>query len=236
VTIAGKLIPSSRSFLSPQLQFPMGPRFVQNVAPGSGPTPGVGVGDQGAAVNTRGSGRSARWLDDLDLLGYPLSAGDVMFCADYGASGYHALRCAARIAQVNHRKLRIVRVLRDVDWLLDTRPLDELLAVDTRRNQAVLDDMIALARSISPGIDLGSRLIRGSVYSILVDESATAGLLVLGSGRDDQPGAHCLPVTSVGHWCLHHAACPVLVVGAGGRVEASRSSSPAPDGRPNSSR
>jgi len=176
--------------------------------------------------------RRAGWLGELELLGYPVAAGDILVGADYGASGYQALRYAALIAEARYRPLRIVRVLRDVDWLLDPRPVEELLAVGERRGHAVLDDMIALARSVAPALHVRTQLLRGSVYSVLLDESATAGLLVLGSERDHRrTEERHRPVTTIGQWLQDNACCPVLVVDAGGHVVAEPRSLPIPPGR-----
>ena len=116
--------------------------------------------DDGSRSRRAGWLGEPEWLGELELLGYPVAAGDILFGADYGADAYTALRCAALIAQARNRPLRIVRVLRDVDWLLDPRPVEELLAIGERRSRAVLDDMIALARSIAPALRVHTQLLR----------------------------------------------------------------------------
>jgi hypothetical protein len=168
-------------------------------------------------------------LAAVDKIGCSLSGGDVVFCADYGASAYQALRCAALVAEDRGRRLRIVRVLRDVEWLLDPRPLDELIAVAERRNHAVLDDMIALSRSVAPAVDLRAWVVRGSAYEILLNESVTAGLMVLGAGsaQPDRENA----VSALGQWCLGNAACPVVILDTAGVVVAQRTSSESDIGR-----
>jgi hypothetical protein len=162
-------------------------------------------------------------IGDLEILGYPIAAGDVLLGAEYSPSGYEALWCAALIAWAHHRPLRIVHVLRDVDWLLDPRPIDDLVAAGERRSHALLNDMTACARRIAPGIDLRAHGIRGSLYGVLMDESTTAGLLVLGSGQDrSQAQSQGEIAPSIGQWFLENAHCPVLTVDSAGQDGASR--------------
>ncbi len=156
---------------------------------------------------------TAALLAELDLVRHDLSAGDIVVGAEYGISGYQALRRAAQIAQARRRRLRIVRVVREVDWLLDPRPLEELVAAGEHLGRSVLDDYTSIARSIAPEIDIDTRLARGSLYTHLTRETGTAGLLVLGAGDDHQPAASgeraSRPAAS---WFTQHAWCPVLVV------------------------
>jgi hypothetical protein len=161
---------------------------------------------------------TAALLADLDLLGHDVSTGDIVVGADYGRSGYHALRWAALIAQARRRRLRIERVVREVDWLLDPRPLEDLIAVGERLAHAVLNDYTCIARSIAPGIDIRAGLSRGSLYSLLPREAETVGLLVLGAGNDYRAAtAGQRAVQPVAGWFTRHASCPVLVVDRVGR-------------------
>jgi hypothetical protein len=110
-----------------------------------------------------------------------------------------------------------VRVERDVDWLLDSRPLDELIAAGEHLGHAVLDDKTAMARSIAPDVDIRTRLSRGSLYAVLMTEAETAGLLVLGAGNDYQAAiADERAARPVTEWFEDQAPCPVLIVDRSG--------------------
>ncbi|MFY1671445.1 universal stress protein [Plantactinospora sp. WMMB334] len=78
------------------------------------------------------------------------------------------------------------------------------------------DEEVVLAQSIAgwreryPEVSVIRRLRHGRPGSVLIEESAEAGLLVVGSrGRGGFTG---LLLGSVSHAALHHAACPVAVV------------------------
>jgi hypothetical protein len=61
--------------------------------------------------------------------------------------------------------------------------------------------------------ELSAELVRGIPERVLIDRSAEADLLVLGSGT---PSAAGRPVGPVVRACLHRAQCPVVVVSAPG--------------------
>jgi nucleotide-binding universal stress UspA family protein len=149
--------------------------------------------------------------DAPDLLTLPLGDGDIVFGASYSAHAYEALRCAATIAWARNRRLRVVRVLREVEWLTSERPA-ELLDAERQRALLLVDDLVQLARRIAPLPAVEFRVLTGSLLDALVDDSGAAGLLVLGlpvaAGRPDGSGT----IT----WFLQNAACPVLAVDAAG--------------------
>ena len=71
-----------------------------------------------------------------------------------------------------------------------------------------------LAKSIegldSPNVDVRTRLVEGRPVRALVKESLDADMLVVGSrGRS---GVAAVILGSVSTGCIHHAACPVVVV------------------------
>jgi hypothetical protein len=60
-------------------------------------------------------------------------------------------------------------------------------------------------------------IVEGPAAAVLVERSRRAALLVVGAQAHQRPGR--LVVGSISHYCLSHAACPVVAV-----------PSPAPDG------
>ncbi|TDN91605.1 universal stress protein [Microbacterium sp. BK668] len=83
--------------------------------------------------------------------------------------------------------------------------------------QAAQRDAIATVFGDTPPPRLSARVVPGPAASTLIEESKTAGMLVLGSrGHGGFAG---MMLGSVSSACAHHAHCPVLIVRG-----------PAPDG------
>jgi nucleotide-binding universal stress UspA family protein len=70
------------------------------------------------------------------------------------------------------------------------------------------------ARKALPPRRLSAELANGSPSKVLIDRSAGAELLVLGSAypQDWSAGQALAPMGPVARACLHSAACPVVVV------------------------
>jgi nucleotide-binding universal stress UspA family protein len=90
----------------------------------------------------------------------------------------------------------------------DRRPAGSS-SVPTAPRQSELESL-ALWRKQYPGVDVVEKSIAGEPAKVLIDESAGAELLVVGShGRGGFGG---LLLGSVSHAALHHAHCPVAVL------------------------
>jgi len=82
--------------------------------------------------------------------------------------------------------------------------------------EETLAQEVAFARA--SGLPVGSKVVGGGASKALVDASHHADLLVVGSrGRGGLKGAL---LGSVSTACVHHAACPVVVVPPPDRVDA----------------
>ncbi|HEX5813102.1 MAG TPA: universal stress protein [Pseudonocardia sp.] len=79
-----------------------------------------------------------------------------------------------------------------------------------KEEQAALSEAVVPWRERYPDVEVLEKSVLGNAAALLVDESAAAELLVVGSrGRDGFGG---LLLGSVSHAALHHAHCPVAVV------------------------
>jgi nucleotide-binding universal stress UspA family protein len=124
------------------------------------------------------------------------SAGRIVVGIDGSPQSTCAIRFAVGRAHVRGAELTAVRVRQSQQ----TR----------RQDRALPADCLDPWRRRFPDVDIEEKTVVGNVGSALVDESAGADLLVVGSrGRG---GFRGLMLGSVSHACLHHAHCPVAVV------------------------
>ncbi|MGZ4595605.1 MAG: universal stress protein [Actinomycetes bacterium] len=89
-------------------------------------------------------------------------------------------------------------------------PVEDRVAVDAARHQAALDDVLESWRAKFPDVAVTTECIVGHAHSVLRDASENAALLVV--GRRQKSGVGLL-LGSVSQSVLHHAQCPVAVVG-----------------------
>jgi nucleotide-binding universal stress UspA family protein len=74
----------------------------------------------------------------------------------------------------------------------------------------IVTDATAEARAGAGQVQIRSKVMKGNAAQVLLDESAGAELLVVGS-RGHGGFAEAL-LGSVGQHCVHHAKCPVVVI------------------------
>ena len=144
----------------------------------------------------------------------------VVVGVDSSAAAAEALRFAldeARLRGVGLRvlhawQLPILPIAEDPfleGALFETPPID---AVELRRLvQSQLDAIVASVDS--HGVELESSLVEGTAAEVLVEASAGAELLVVGSRGHG--GFSGLLLGSVSHACAQHAHCPVAIVRGG---------------------
>ena len=76
--------------------------------------------------------------------------------------------------------------------------------------ESALDATVCEVISDSGGVEVEQRVVEGRPGAVLVEESQSADLVVVGSrGLGGFAG---LVLGSVGQQCAHHAACPVVIV------------------------
>jgi nucleotide-binding universal stress UspA family protein len=139
---------------------------------------------------------------------------------DSSPAAAEALRFAVGEARLRGVPLRVLHV-----WQLPILPIsqDPFLAgplfeappidpADLRRlAQSQLDEMVAGIDG--EGVELEPALVEGAAAETLVEASAQAELLVVGSRGHG--GFSGLLLGSVSHACAQHAHCPVVIVRSG---------------------
>lgn len=141
----------------------------------------------------------------------PADAGEIIVGVDDSPGGRSALRWAAAEAGRVGAVLRVVH-----GWEIPVAPGDETLAMGwdpdlEKAAQEGLERLVAEeldGTSPRPVIEVSAVLLSAS--EALISESESASLLVVGSrGRG---GFRGLLLGSVSQHCLHHSACPLVIV------------------------
>ena len=144
-----------------------------------------------------------------------MSTREIVVGLDDSRSARAALRWASDHARHTGLVLRAVHVL---SWPfgvqspgLDTEAERHLSfdEVDARYRASIT----AVFDEINPRPDWLIQFARGDAGPVLVRQSRNASLLVIGT--PEHVGLGRLIAGSVGHYCLSHAACPVVAVPAG---------------------
>jgi len=145
--------------------------------------------------------------------------GSIVVGVDGSQGSARALAWTVREARDRHAAVRVVTA-----WAWG----DSGAARQQRQNQEALVRAV-LARCPGELPEVTSELVQGDAASVLIECSHDGELLVLGS-RGTGDGAD-VAVGSVADACLHHAACPVVVVPAGPPLGFGAAEPAAVDGR-----
>ncbi|MEV0895430.1 universal stress protein [Actinoplanes sp. NPDC049802] len=136
--------------------------------------------------------------------------GDVVVGVDGSPSARAALRWAARQARLTGGRVYAVtawQIPAYYGWA-PTAPYDEDLAAVAGKTLGVA--VHSVLGDDPPDLEVVERVEPGHPAQVLIDLSARAGLLVVGS-RGHSPFAGAL-IGSVSQQCVQHAHCPVVVV------------------------
>jgi nucleotide-binding universal stress UspA family protein len=127
-------------------------------------------------------------------------------------SSVRALRWAANEARLRHQQLRIVLAWERAQ-LAAYSPLASLADTQPRQRTARKALSVALTSAFGHVVPHGvtADVIEGRAERVLVQESAGAGLLVLGSAS--QLAAAGFAIGPVIRGCLNRARCPVVIIG-----------------------
>ena len=138
--------------------------------------------------------------------------GPVVVGVDEAGSAEDAVDWATAEAAARGCPLRVVHAFRPplpADAYGFASPIDSFVTAHTAA-QLILEDAVTRARSVAPGIDVSTRLVRGTAARALLGEARDARLLVLGSrGRS---GLRALLSGSVAGPVSRHSPCPIVVI------------------------
>ncbi|GGN51805.1 nucleotide-binding universal stress UspA family protein [Actinoplanes campanulatus] len=137
--------------------------------------------------------------------------GDVVVGVDGSPSARAALRWAARQARLTGGRLHTVtawQVPSCYGWDLPGVPYEDDL--DATAGKVLTTAVHSVIGDDPPDLEVVERVEPGHPAQVLIDLSARAGLLVVGS-RGHSPLAGAL-IGSVSQQCVQHAHCPVVVV------------------------
>jgi nucleotide-binding universal stress UspA family protein len=132
----------------------------------------------------------------------------VIVGVDGSDASLDALRWAVKYARAVGATVQAIRTWH-YPWAMQTAPAQTDASVVTQI-QGELDDAVNRAGIDTTGVTLERIVKEGHAPLVLVNESATADLLVVGSkGRGAFSG---MLLGSVSQHCAHAAHCPVVIV------------------------
>jgi nucleotide-binding universal stress UspA family protein len=135
---------------------------------------------------------------------------DVIVGVDGSPGSVLALGWACRRAQTCGDEVRAVCVWTLADSGEDWMPPPGATAPGQRRAERVLQEAAEAVRRDQPAAEVLTLAVEGHAAHVLVEMSAQADMLVVGSrGRGGFSG---LLLGSVSQQCVHHARCPVTVI------------------------
>jgi nucleotide-binding universal stress UspA family protein len=147
------------------------------------------------------------------------AAGRIVVGVDGSDNSDRALKWALKEARLRAVGLRLIHAF-NFDTVAGKFPVGLSVEKVEKDAQAILDEILTHVRETDAGIDIDGVLVPGSAARALVEASTNAELLVVGSrGLGGIAGAL---MGSVSIACVHHAACPILVVPPPNRLEHAR--------------
>lgn len=132
----------------------------------------------------------------------------IVIGVDGSPSSRDALRWAVRQAHATGADVRAVAAW-EVPTAFGRDSADDATDWSAEARKTV-ENALKEANDTEPSVTVTPSVVRGNAGTILVEESRDAALLVVGSrGHGTAIG---MLLGSVSEYCVHHAACPVVVV------------------------
>lgn len=142
--------------------------------------------------------------------GEPSEHGEVVAGVDLFTDSEETLAFAFDEACLRGARLRVIYAFQPAERLVAAGDLGDLSEVEEDRH-AQLEELLARWRERHPSVQATAETVREHPVSALVRASEQADLLVVGAlGHGILKGAF---LGSVSHGVVHHAHCPVAVVG-----------------------
>jgi nucleotide-binding universal stress UspA family protein len=135
------------------------------------------------------------------------SAPPVVVGVNGTSAGLAAVRLGAREAVARRCKLGVVHAFTWPDFRHG--PGEQGYAPARHEAQRIVDEAVAAARRSTPGVLVTGRLLDGPAGRVLLQQSRTAELLIVGD--DDLASTSSLPVDSALMQIVSRAFCPVVV-------------------------
>lgn len=135
----------------------------------------------------------------------------VVVGADGSQQAQQALAFAFEYAQRHSSTLTAVRAVQDPQLHRYSRTDADVVAALVERAERLVLEELAPWREKFPGVEILPRVLRGHPTDLLRRTAEQAELLVV--GRRGRGMARSTFLGSVSHGVLHHAKCPVAVVG-----------------------
>lgn len=136
---------------------------------------------------------------------------EVVVGIDGSETSQHALAFAFADADRRGAHLSAVRVMDDPNWYGPAGGYGEYMLHATRATEGMITEELAPFRNQYPDVQVDGKALMGHPAGALRLAAQRADLLVVGNrGRGV---ARSLLLGSVSHGVLHHAPCPVAVVG-----------------------
>ena len=148
-----------------------------------------------------------------------MSGPNMVVGVDGSAGSERALRWAAQEARNRHAHLLVVLAWEPAYLASYSFVVKQPDRADQERNaKDVLGQILRSVFGPERSGDVAARVIEGPAVSVLVQESCSADLLVLGASRPrDSVASSVGPVI---RGCLNQARCPVMIIGPRDRAPA----------------
>lgn len=140
-----------------------------------------------------------------------LTAGGIVVGVDTSAESQQALEFAIAMAAFRDVGVKVIQILPDAYWYGPVEHYGDWVARALEDTKSELDEQLTRWREKAPEVTITADVVHGHPADVLRAAGLGAEMLVVGSRGLGM--AKSLLLGSVSHGVLHHAPCPVAVVG-----------------------